>query len=184
MIICPNCKSETPDISKYCDQCGKRLMFCPNCADGQPRRGKRCTKCGALLVEDRTQSNQSNQSSQSHQTHQSHQSHKSHQSSQSSASPEPMRLVMASDATKVIAFKPGGVIGRTAGDYTDVLADCAYVSSTHGRFILHSSGIWLYTDMGSTNGSKINGTPLVPNKNYHLKKGMTLEIGFVKFNVE
>ncbi len=28
MIICPNCKEEIDDESRYCDQCGQALLFC------------------------------------------------------------------------------------------------------------------------------------------------------------
>ena len=100
------------------------------------------------------------------------------------ADTEPTRLVMADNPAKVVVLKPNAVIGRTTGDYLDVFADQPYVSGTHAQIILHSSMRWLICDKGSTNGTQINGTPLEPHKNYLLKKGQTIEIGFVKFRVE
>lgn len=65
-----------------------------------------------------------------------------------------------------------------------VSADQPYVSGTHAQITLHSSMKWLITDKGSTNGTRIGNTQLEPHKHYLLKKGQTVEIGFVKFRVE
>lgn len=100
------------------------------------------------------------------------------------ADTEPTRLVMADNPAKVVVLKPNAIIGRTTGDYLSVFSDQPYVSGTHAQIILHSSMRWLICDKGSTNGTQINGTPLEPHKNYLLKKGQTVEIGFVKFRVE
>lgn len=100
------------------------------------------------------------------------------------ADTEPSRFVMIDNPSKVVVFKPGGIIGRTGGDYVDVFGSCGYVSGTHGKLTLHSSMRWLYTDLGSTNGTELEGKELEPNKNYLLKKGQIIEIGYVKFRVE
>lgn len=97
---------------------------------------------------------------------------------------EPTRLVMADNPAKVVVLKPNAVIGRTTGDYLAVFSDQPYVSGTHAQITLHPSMKWLICDKGSTNGTQINGTPLEPHKNYLLKKGQIVEIGFVKFRVE
>lgn len=97
---------------------------------------------------------------------------------------EPTRLVMADNPAKVVVLKPNAIIGRTTGDYLDVFSDQPYVSGTHAQITLHPSMKWLICDKGSTNGTQINGTPLEPHKNYLLKKGQDIEIGFVKFRVE
>lgn len=97
---------------------------------------------------------------------------------------EPTRLVMIDNPARVVTLKPNGLIGRTTGDYLDVFADQPYVSGTHAQITLHSSMKWLITDKGSTNGTRIGNTQLEPHKHYLLKKGQTVEIGFVKFRVE
>ena len=48
MIICPICKEEIDDDSRYCDQCGQELFFCQQC--GRVGVGRRCTHCGGLMV--------------------------------------------------------------------------------------------------------------------------------------
>ena len=96
----------------------------------------------------------------------------------------PSRLVMVDDPSKTVVLKANAIIGRTTGDYLDVFGSCGYVSGRHAKIVLHKDGNWLYCDLGSTNGSKIYSTTLEPNKHYILKKGMTMEIGTVKFKVE
>ncbi len=48
MIICPTCKEEIDDDSRYCDQCGQALLYCNQC--GRVGIGRRCTYCGGLMV--------------------------------------------------------------------------------------------------------------------------------------
>lgn len=96
-----------------------------------------------------------------------------------------LRLVMIDDPSKVITLKDKAILGRTTGDYTDILGNCPYVSSKHGKITYQLLiGAWFYSDLGSTNGSLLNNTMLEPNKYYELRKGMIFEIGNVKFRVE
>ena len=48
MIICPSCKEEIEDDSRYCDQCGQELVYCSSC--GRVGIGRRCTYCGGLMI--------------------------------------------------------------------------------------------------------------------------------------
>lgn len=55
-IICPNCKSEVPENSKFCLECGTKIevlaeneMICPACGK-KTNKGKFCMECGAPLV--------------------------------------------------------------------------------------------------------------------------------------
>ena len=45
---CPFCQGVIDDDSRYCDLCGKHLMFCPKCR--QPKKGTSCPRCGELLI--------------------------------------------------------------------------------------------------------------------------------------
>lgn len=47
-MTCPFCRTEIPDDSWFCDQCGKELHFCPDCR--KPKRGTQCAACGSDLV--------------------------------------------------------------------------------------------------------------------------------------
>lgn len=55
-IVCPNCKSEVPENSKFCLECGTKIeilaeneMICPSCGQ-KTNKGKFCMECGAALV--------------------------------------------------------------------------------------------------------------------------------------
>ncbi len=55
-IVCPNCKSEVPENSKFCLECGTKIenlaeneMICPACGK-KTQKGKFCMECGASLV--------------------------------------------------------------------------------------------------------------------------------------
>lgn len=210
-MICPKCKADIPDDSWFCDQCGSELMFCPNCKT--PAKGKRCTRCGAVLIgaaqlSKAAPSPQPNATTDEGWTMEevlrdifggtvpnpkpagaTQPSGSSTMRPGANAGPriadtEPTRLVMADNPAKVVVLKPNAIIGRTTGDYLSVFSDQPYVSGTHAQIILNASMRWLICDKGSSNGTQINGTPLEPHKNYLLKKGQTIEIGFVKFKVE
>lgn len=196
-MICPKCKADIPDDSWFCDQCGSELKFCPNCL--VPAKGKRCTRCGAVLVSasalnKNVSSNPpvspgpvSQQASITDSPCTKSDSATMRPETSSGLhipDTEPTRLVMMDCPSKIVLLKDKAIIGRTKGDYLNVFSNQPYVSGTHAQIILHSSLKWLIEDLGSTNGTKIENTPLIPHKSYQLKKGQTVEIGFVKFRVE
>lgn len=52
-MICPNCKSNIPDDSKFCPECGAKVVKtndCPKCgARNLPKDSKFCPDCGAII---------------------------------------------------------------------------------------------------------------------------------------
>ena len=55
-ITCPRCNSEVPENSKFCLECGEKIvllaeneMICPVCGQ-KTARGKFCMECGASLI--------------------------------------------------------------------------------------------------------------------------------------
>ena len=56
----------------------------------------------------------------------------------------------------------GAVIGRTNGNYVSALSKCIYISGTHARLRKLSDSRWEITDLGSRNGTKVNGMPCSP----------------------
>ena len=53
MKICPNCKHENKDTSKFCEECGTKLIeapkFCPECGTKLNGTPKFCPECGFNL---------------------------------------------------------------------------------------------------------------------------------------
>lgn len=55
------------------------------------------------------------------------------------------------------------LIGRREGGYASVFCAFGMVSGRHAQISRTPSGGWQVTDLGSTNGTRLNGRPLAPN---------------------
>ena len=66
-------------------------------------------------------------------------------------------------------------IGR--GEENDVILDDSFLSQDHARLLFNGRG-WVLEDLGSTNGTKVNGH--VVSKPTAVKVGDTLEFGRVR----
>jgi len=73
-------------------------------------------------------------------------------------------------------------IGRRQ-ENTVVLLDDAYVSGRHAEIITDSTGVYV-VDVGSTNGTTVNGTKLKTNDRLLLSEGDELHIGQNKYRFE
>lgn len=83
-----------------------------------------------------------------------------------------------------IPLMNGAVIGRTAGDYANLLGKCIYISGMHARLTQNGS-VWSITDLGSRNGTKVNGVACQPNVPMTFKTGDTIRLGaFYDFRAE
>lgn len=83
-----------------------------------------------------------------------------------------------------IPLMNGAVIGRTAGDYANILGKCIYISGMHARLTQNGS-VWSITDLGSRNGTKVNGVACQPNVPMAFKAGDTIRLGaFYDFRAE
>lgn len=166
---CPFCQGVIDDDSRYCDLCGKHLMFCPECR--QPKKGTSCPRCGELLIsaeEFFAEHNQGNASV-----------------------PKPLEkidfnqifdaLLTLKGEDMTLYVKEGG-FGRSGGIFPE-LGSCKFVSGHHGK-IAFEDGEWKICDLGSTNGTAIDGVKLEKDKWYPLRKGQKLKIATLKFTVE
>lgn len=152
---CPFCRAEIPDDSWFCDQCGKELHFCPEC--GKPKQGTKCAACGSTLVD------------------------AEHYFKPAEAGPaSPQKLYLVSDGVKIEVKE--GVFGRTQGVCPELSSD-VYVSRLHGEFRLNG-GVWQIRDLGSTNGTCVDGRRLNKDEWADLAPGQTVKIAVTSYKIE
>lgn len=96
---------------------------------------------------------------------------------------EPKCLVSAALNAR-LDLRDGAVVGRRAGDYTHVFASQGYVSGTHARLQRNGAGQWEVVDMGSSNGTFLNGRQLAAHSPAVLRIGDTVAFYDTKFIVE
>ena len=161
---CPYCKETIDDDSYFCDQCGKELHFCPEC--GKPKQGTECPACGADLVSGKVFFAKSGQQEAQPQV-------------EASVAPDVPSVLVGNGWRLPLKV---GVFGRTQGIYPE-FGTCPYISGRHGEISRNAKGEWGITDLGSHNGTFINGTRLEPNKSYLLKKGQRLKIATINFDI-
>ena len=170
MSKCYKCGADIDSDSLFCDQCGAEQYVCPKCHIIGKGPNKRCGMCGSPLVPATGQ--QGNNSTQQ----------------QGAAQPQGatrMASYLVCQAEQVsIPLMNGAVIGRTAGDYANLLGKCIYISGMHARLTQNGS-VWHITDLGSRNGTKVNGVACQPNVPMAFKTGDTIKLGaFYDFRAE
>lgn len=200
MIQCPECRNMIPDDSAFCDQCGKELKWCPECK--RPKRGTECPVCGNDLIPGKKYLSmlESGTPFPSQSQPQSTAENRPQPPTQFQSKPQPQPVspqpVMPPppQGTAVAASLPTvlvgngwtlplkeGLFGRCGGIWPE-LANCQYVSGRHGNITRDPAG-WKITDIGSTNGTYINGARLTPNTPAALVKGNKVVIATIEFTV-
>ena len=210
MTQCPECRNMIPDDSAFCDQCGKELKWCPVCK--RPKRGTECPVCGNILIPGKKylamleagvsvvpQPNAENKPQQPQQPYQPQQSQQPQpfyqpqpqplyqQPSAPNAGMQPEPTVAAGTAPSALVgggwrltLKPGP-FGRRGGIWPE-LSSCQFVSGNHGTITAVPGG-WMITDMGSTNGTYINGARLNPGTPAAITIGSKITIATIEFTV-
>jgi pSer/pThr/pTyr-binding forkhead associated (FHA) protein len=74
------------------------------------------------------------------------------------------------------------VIGRDSGQCDVVLLNTS-VSRRHARLSVGMSNNLQIEDIGSTNGTSINGEPIAPGQSRSLEPGSTLKLGDIELVV-
>lgn len=94
----------------------------------------------------------------------------------------PTKLVCRAEGI-VLVLKDGAIIGRRNGDYVAQFSNQPYVSGTHARigYVMQS---WTISDLGSTNGTMVNGNALVAGAPCPISVGDTVRIATLDFIVE
>lgn len=169
LIPCPKCHDDIYDDSAYCDQCGEELYICPKCRIFGKGAGKRCGKCGSPLV--RAGQNQALQNQQDvSQNRQPQQiQHQTPTGNPYNAAPKPTRLVCRKEGV-ILPLINGAQIGRTTGNYVTELAGLGSISGQHARLSCDGSN-WTITDIGSRNGTEVNGMKCMPHRPIPIRIG-------------
>lgn len=177
MIQCPECRQMIPDDSAFCDQCGKELGWCPECK--RPKRGTECPVCGSDLIPGRKwlEGGTSSGSSAGEGTA-SDPVRGSVPSGQEGLPPSASALVGNGWRLEL----KEGQFGRAGGIWPE-LSGCPYVSGRHGT-IGGGPGNWTVTDIGSTNGTLVDGVRLQTGVATALKEGSKVRIATLDFTVE
>ncbi len=162
MLKCPACSAEIENDSWYCDQCGGELKLCPACR--KFGRGNFCGQCrGSRMVPAKD-------------------------AAATAAEVPPLagpRYLFSAALNARLELKDGAVVGRRAGDYVSVFGTQGYISGTHARIQRNlGSGLWEIADLGSSNGTFLNGRQLAANQPAAFKKGDVITFYDIKFTVE
>lgn len=202
MSKCYKCGADIDSDSLFCDQCGAEQYVCPKCHIIGKGPNKRCGMCGSPLVPATGQ--QGNNSTQQQGAAQpfagatqqqgaaqpfagaaQQQGATQQQGTAQQQGATRMASYLVCQAEKVsIPLMNGAVIGRTAGDYANILGKCIYISGMHARLTQNGS-VWHITDLGSRNGTKVNGVACQPNVPMAFKTGDTIKLGaFYDFRAE
>ena len=182
MIICPTCKEEIDDDSRYCDQCGQALLYCNQC--GRVGVGRRCTYCGGLMVAPGTDKQQATQmesiASVGYATYGSLRQEDSRPGGQGGM---PV-LTLANDSLNIrIVAMNGAIIGRRKGPYSQFFERHAYVSGVHAQLLYSPDKGWCVVDKHSSNGTKLNQRQIQPDVDMRLNNGDVLAIANVNLQV-
>lgn len=189
---CPYCQSIIEDDSRYCDQCGTQLMFCPSC--GIPKKGSSCPRCGEVLIPGpQFFSGKASAPAAPAPTP----APAPAPAPKPAPAPAPVSAVndafsSALNSVNSTLWLEGegmklevkaGEFGRKTGIYPE-FGRVPTVSGRHGR--IEKSGLfgWQIIDLGSTNGTFINGQRLEAGKAYELKQGMSVKIATLNFTVK
>ncbi len=74
------------------------------------------------------------------------------------------QLVLINKAINAnLIIKSGDVVGRRAGNFVNIFGNFNQISGKHAQLDYVSGLGWFVTDLGSSNGTKYNNTPLQPN---------------------
>lgn len=203
---CAFCKEAIDDDSCYCDLCGEEVKRCTAC--GKTGKGKICTACGNALIAakglpspvDNVPVSASSSSIGTGTT-----APKAPTDATATSAPRDLTAggtVRASNdsisATPVlpelhlmnknlsidVLIKNNSIVGRTSGNYINIFGAYDQISGKHCRFSFDTSSSWCVTDLGSTNGTKLNNVPISPNDPKPLKDKMFLKIGNIEFYVQ
>jgi|FaiFalDrversion2_1042247.scaffolds.fasta_scaffold01698_4 hypothetical protein len=199
VLVCPWCQASLDDDSWFCDQCGKELYVCPRC--NTLRKGKVCTQDGTTLIPLKDRSAYSSAGSAAPETDQPVSplpasgssaviptnigSRQAPSALQPQAGTEQEELVLINRNLGLnLVIRPGDIIGRKEGRFSDVFQGYKSISRRHCLFNYEPGKGWTVTDLGSTNGVDYEGKRIQPYQPQPLRSRSFLVIGNIEFFVE
>jgi len=185
MIICPSCKEEIEDNSHYCDQCGQELVYCTSC--GRVGLGRRCTYCGGLMAgidEILEKKKATQQQSVSYATFGTYGSQRMEDPLQNGVLKGVPTLTLYNPSLDIrIVGVNGAIIGRRQGPYKEMFEGNMYVSGVHAQLIYKQDTGWCIIDKHSSNGTKLNQRPLMPDVPMSIKSGDIVTVANINLQV-
>ncbi len=179
MIICPACREEIEDDSRYCDQCGQALLFCNQC--GRVGLGRRCTHCGGLMVSPDAKNKVDSPDVSGFANNMSTGFGVSQTGMPRGGMPV---LTLANDSLNIrIVAMNGAIIGRRKGPYTQFFEQHGYVSGVHAQLKYKPDSGWYITDKHSSNGTKVNQRAIQPDVDMKLSNGDVLTVANINLQV-
>lgn len=190
MIICPTCKEEIDNDSRFCDQCGQALVYCGSC--GRVGKGRRCTYCGGLMMsaEDLEKKKNSVQASMSYFSQRltdtnpvTTRNNNLGTTTSGQHHSFPTLTLYNGNLDIRIVGQNGAMIGRRQGPYSHFFENNMFVSGVHAQLVYTKESGWCIIDKHSSNGTKLNDHQLQPDVPMSLKTGDIVTIANVSMQV-
>lgn len=173
MIVCPNCKHQEMDGALFCSECGAQLVF-SNIKEAEPA-GEDLKTLPVTKVPDKSDPVSPAQAN----------------GTKSSGSSVGLALKIVSSGQIIpLSGQNEFTLGRiTEGqpilpdiDLSPFEGYAEGVSRLHAAIRITERGVMI-VDLGSSNGTRINGQKIVPNVNYPLKDGDIVALGRIKMQI-
>lgn len=172
MIVCPNCKHQEMDGALFCSECGAQLVF-SNVKETEPVHDE--TKTIPAKPGDKSEPVSPAQTN----------------GSRAAGSSVGLALKIVSSGQVIpLSGQNEFTLGRiTEGqpilpdiDLSPYEGYAEGVSRLHAAIRITERGVMI-VDLGSSNGTRINGQKIVPNVNYPLKDGDIIALGRIKMQI-
>jgi hypothetical protein len=167
MIVCPNCKHQELDGSLFCSECGAQLVFTTSNDDDN------------LVVEAKENTPRQNLKT----------AQPPAPKPSSTGNSIMLKLVVSNQSIPLAGQKEFTLGRMTEGqpilpdiDLSPYEGYAEGVSRLHAAIRVTDRGV-MVVDLGSSNGTRINGQKIVPNVNYPLKDGDMLALGRIKLQI-